>query len=83
MIALFSQASVCPDQMQLVLERRMQTAPHAEPTRTGQACKVGAAKRVFKVCDFPGPRPTARFPRGVRRAMVLFWRVRIPTFPEV
>ena len=82
MIALFSQAAVCPDQMQTRLR-----APNADGLESAHRAHTQANSVLqngfLKVCDFPGPRPTARFPRGVRGARVLFWGVRIPTFPQV
>ena len=62
MIALFSQKCV-PTKCKVVLERRMQTAPGE---RTERAQSLATAKRVFEGVRVPGPRPTARFPRGVR-----------------
>jgi hypothetical protein len=58
MIALFSQAAVCPDQMQTRLR-----APNADGLESAHLCtephtgQFGAAKRVFEgVCvTFPGP----------------------------
>ena len=68
MIALFSQKCV-PTKCKVVLERRMQTAP-GERTQRAKG-KPPLQNGFLKVCDFPGPRPTARFPRRVRRARTI------------